>query len=279
MKTSRSAAGLATVLTAVALAQVAATPAPAAAPAGAQTYYYFVFSNPVAGKEDDYNRWYDEQHAPDVVSIPGFVNAQRFVYADEQLREVTLKKPKYLVVYKIVSNDLTALGAQITRRLKSGQTRISSSFDGKSAIGFTYRAIGPEIAGAGGQPATAKPGQAQTYYQVVFADPVAGRDDEYNKWYDTHHAPEVAAVPGFVSWQRAVLSEHTLNPPAAATRYVAMFRIVTTDLPAVLQEFRLRAPKMATSPAFDGSTTFGYTYKAIGPLLEGEQVRAQRRAK
>jgi hypothetical protein len=43
----------------------------AAAHAGAaETYYFFVFSNPVADYEDEYNKWYDQQHTLDVVSIP-----------------------------------------------------------------------------------------------------------------------------------------------------------------------------------------------------------------
>ena len=47
-----------------------------ASAATSETYYFFVFSNPVAGHEDEYNRWYDQQHAPDVVAIPGFVSAK-----------------------------------------------------------------------------------------------------------------------------------------------------------------------------------------------------------
>src|SRR3954471_18304741 len=70
-----------------------------------ETYQYLVFSNPVDGQETEYNRWYDNQHAPDVVAVPGFVTAQRFVAADTQLRDSKLPA-KYLVVYKVVTDDL-----------------------------------------------------------------------------------------------------------------------------------------------------------------------------
>ena len=68
----------------------------ASAKAGtSETYYFFVFSNPVAGHEDEYNRWYDQQHAPDVVAIPGFVSAQSFVKNELPLyRMVDLQVPK-----------------------------------------------------------------------------------------------------------------------------------------------------------------------------------------
>src|SRR5438045_8918971 len=76
----------------------------------AETYYFFVFSNPVAGHEDEYNKWYDTQHAQDVVAIPGFQTAQRFVKTELPLyRMVDLQVPKYLIVYKIVTDNMNAV--------------------------------------------------------------------------------------------------------------------------------------------------------------------------
>ena len=36
-------------------------------------YTFLAFTNPVAGKEDAYNKWYDEHHLIDVINVPGFV--------------------------------------------------------------------------------------------------------------------------------------------------------------------------------------------------------------
>src|ERR1700692_61788 len=94
--------------------------------AAVETYYFFVFSHPVAGHEDEYNKWYDQQHAPDVVAVPGFVTAQRFVKNDLPLyRMVDLQVPKYLVLYKIVTADVNAVFAEVSNRLKTGETLIS----------------------------------------------------------------------------------------------------------------------------------------------------------
>src|SRR5438270_12589523 len=66
----------------------------AACSAAPETYYFLVFSNPVAGHEDEYNKWYDTQHAQDVVAIPGFQTAQRFVKTELPLyRMVDLHRP------------------------------------------------------------------------------------------------------------------------------------------------------------------------------------------
>ncbi len=34
-------------------------------------YAYVVHSNPVAGREDEYNDWYSNRHLADVVAVPG----------------------------------------------------------------------------------------------------------------------------------------------------------------------------------------------------------------
>src|SRR5215831_21151202 len=165
----------------------------AAAHAGAaETYYFFVFSNPVAGHEDEYNKWYDQQHAPDVVSIPGFVTAQRFVKNELPLyRMVDLQVPKYLVIYKIVTDDLEAVFREMNRRLETGETAMSPAFDRTTSVSYVYRPFRPEIKGVGGEPEKAKPGAKNLYVQVVFTAMVEDNESEFNRFYDDHHAPEL----------------------------------------------------------------------------------------
>ncbi len=71
-----------------------------------------VLSNPIsAAQEDEYNEWYDRQHIPDVLSLPGFVAAQRLRLADTQIGE---NNPhKYLALYEIETDDLKATLAEL----------------------------------------------------------------------------------------------------------------------------------------------------------------------
>jgi hypothetical protein len=235
------------------------------------TYCLLVFSNPVAGQEEVYNQWYDNQHARDVVAVPGFVAAQRFVVSDTQLR-VSKPLPKYLVVYRIVTNDLRSVYVEVNRRLETGMTVMSPSFDKSTSVNFTYKVIRPTIY-RNGTAGPHHPG-SQIYYQLVFADPVSGREDEFNQWYDKQHEPEVVSAPGFVSAQRYMLSDTQLSRKPVPTKYFTMYKIVTDDLVSDFAQYRRLAPTMATSSAFGES--FGYTYKAIGPVIEGDQVRSER---
>ncbi len=239
-----------------------------------ETYYFFVFSNPMAGHEDEYNKWYDEQHAPDVVSVPGFVTAQRFVKNELPLyRMVDLQVPKYLIIYKIVTEDVEAVFGEVNRRLKTGETVISPTFDTSTSVSYVYQPFRPEIKGVGGEPQGAKPGPKQTYIQIVFTAMVEGMESDFNLFYDNHHAPELAAIPGFVSAQRMILARPS-NSSIPATKYLALFRVETSDLTAVKQV--ASGPGFTSSPAFDTKATRGYTFRAIGPVIDGDGVRAAR---
>ena len=41
-----------------------------------------VFTNPVTGKEDEYNRWYNEVHLGEVLRTPGMLAARRYRLVD-----------------------------------------------------------------------------------------------------------------------------------------------------------------------------------------------------
>ena len=63
-------------------------------------YLYVVFSEPKPGREAEYNRWYNEQHLRDVLSVPGFHAAQRFECEDS-----SGLPGKYLAVYQVEANN------------------------------------------------------------------------------------------------------------------------------------------------------------------------------
>jgi len=260
-------------MTSLGLALVVAVAARAAA--ASETYYFFVFSNPAAGQEDRYNKWYNEQHQLDVVSIPGFVTAQRFVMNDLPLyRRAALELPKYLVVYKIVTEDLDGVFKEVSRRLQTGETKMDPSFDRATSVGYTYRAFRPFVMGRGGEPRGAKPGSKDLYYHIVFTPFVDGKEDEFNAIYDQYHAPELAAIPGFRGAQRMILA----RPDSASvkgTKYLALFTVETSDLAAVKAE--TNAP-VTPNPGQDRAGTRGYTFRAITAVVQGDAVRAERAA-
>jgi hypothetical protein len=49
------------------------------------------------GAEDKFNRWYNEQHLPDVLACPGFVSAARY--------EASAGEPRFIAIYELESED------------------------------------------------------------------------------------------------------------------------------------------------------------------------------
>ncbi|PYU21118.1 MAG: hypothetical protein DMG32_21360 [Acidobacteria bacterium] len=83
-------------------------------------------------------------------------------------------------------------------------------------------------------------------------------------------------MPGFVNAQRLAVSDLQLNPKNTEIKfnYLVMYKIRTNNVASVIATFKQRSPTMVMSPAFGPSD--GYTYKAIGPCVDGDKLRAER---
>jgi hypothetical protein len=66
-----------------------------------------VFSNPVDGREDEYNDWYTNHHLDEILDIEGFTQAQRFRLADAKMTHDTPAAPyRYLALYEVDEDAL-----------------------------------------------------------------------------------------------------------------------------------------------------------------------------
>lgn len=85
-------------------------------------------TNPVDGREDEFNDWYSNVHLSESVGVPGLISAQRFKLSDEQLGEPS--EYRYLAIYEIEAESAGAARGtqggtthpQLQRRTRS-QTR------------------------------------------------------------------------------------------------------------------------------------------------------------
>jgi len=72
-------------------------------------------TNPVEGREKEYNDWYDNTHLVDVAKIPGIVGARRYRLAPGQ--HVAAGTPwQYCAVYDLESEDLSSIAQELKRR-------------------------------------------------------------------------------------------------------------------------------------------------------------------
>jgi hypothetical protein len=108
-------------------------------------YTFAVLTNPTSGNETEFNRWYNEQHIPDVLNAKGFVCAQRFKLADTQNGPNVDKAHRYLALYEIETNDLGASLKDLQSRLGTADMIMSDAIDLKGANARIFEPVAEKV--------------------------------------------------------------------------------------------------------------------------------------
>jgi hypothetical protein len=105
---------------------------------------------------------------------------------------------------------------------------------------------------------------------MVRSNPVAGREDEYNDWYDRHQLSQIVATPTFVAGQRYELVPSALPDypgyQKARHRYMVVYEIETDSLEKTKQILWSgeNVGRISQSTAFDSSNVDCQIYVPIG---------------
>lgn len=128
---------------------------------------------PDASWEDDFNDWYDCEHIPLRMNLPGFCSAQRYVIPNTR---------NYLAVYEMQSPAVLRTPAY--QAVKHNPSERTTRMLGGVA-GFT-RYVAEEI---GDQEGRTTDALDAPYVYAVFFDVPAEWDDDFNAWYEKDHIP------------------------------------------------------------------------------------------
>ncbi|MBI3966456.1 MAG: hypothetical protein HY329_12560 [Chloroflexi bacterium] len=88
---------------------------------------------PRAEDEDEFNDWYDTEHAPAIRSVAGVLSGRRFRAVEGE--------PKYLALYDLISSDVLESKEYAIKRHSPWADRIRSRL--QSRIHFVYERIFP----------------------------------------------------------------------------------------------------------------------------------------
>jgi len=236
----------------------------------ANNYDVMVFTRPVPGTDAEFNAWYDQQHVPDLLRVPGFMAARRWKLQIGATPTSTL--PPYLVIYEVQTGNLAATDAEVAKRAANGTIRHGAALDYPAIETVIMAPIGPKIFAKdlpGTRPALAVPGNTSLmdYSLVVFTRPMPGREAEYNAFYNEKHMPDVIRVPGFISGRRFhMVSNESHNrdiPP-----YLVIYDFKSYDLSATIAEILRRAKTGVTrmSSSFSPDAMV-YYFAPLGPRV------------
>jgi hypothetical protein len=164
-----------------------------------------VWADVPADKEDEFNRWYNEEHLPERMAIPGFLSGARY--------EAVKGGPKHLAYYELESvavlqtpayKKVQANPTEWTKR--SGPGTIATTFIRNVYTMIHPKAVTPAIAESGMAPAL----------QIGRMDVPASVDGEWNNWYNTVYVPNYEKVPGVIRGRRY---RATVGSPQYLTLY------------------------------------------------------------
>jgi hypothetical protein len=239
-----------------------------------------VFSNAVPGRDAAFKIWYEKCHAPEVLAkLPGFVSAQRFELHPVQRTGVGCGRPSewgYLTMYELETDDLSASHLATEELVAAGGF---TSHEGTLATGhaaWTYTPVGPRIELGDVPPSAAPALGSATHVFLALTSPAAGREAEFDRWYEIHIPEVVEHFPGLVSGQLFVRGDTQRVGMTPPWRCLAVYDLHADDM---AEYHRLDAEVRASGKLtqHDGALDPDYgvwVYSELGPRIFATASRA-----
>lgn len=150
---------------------------------------------PPPGLEAEFHDWYESEHIPARLAIPGFRSAVRY--------EALEGKPRYLACYHL--DNLGALDSPAYARLKAEPGERTERMLA-NVEGFTRYVC--RLTADTGEP----PEEPALLYVVAFAVPEDAQP-EFDGWYDDEHVPLLTRADGWLRVRRYAVLPGFAGPP------------------------------------------------------------------
>ena len=158
-------------------------------------------------REEEFNAWYDTEHLPQVVALPGFVLGRRYA-CDGAM-------PRYLAWYDTVDETVEPGPAlrDYVERSTPWWRRIGHFIQHRERMNFRLmRDVGET------------PREDAPWLYIVHTDIPDAVAGEYNEWYDREHLPRLVTVPGVL---RARRYDRVSGP---GPRYLTAYELSAPDV-------------------------------------------------
>jgi hypothetical protein len=98
-----------------------------------------VFTNPVDGREDEFNEWYDGVHVPEIMAATGISAVSRYEAAPRPEADRPVPPHKYLALYDLGDDPMSAL----TKLAEARPTLTQCDALDEQRLSFVYRKRSP----------------------------------------------------------------------------------------------------------------------------------------
>jgi hypothetical protein len=199
---------------------------------------FYVYTDPGSVDEAEFHDWYDHEHGPARLVVPGILAAARYRALDDL-------KPPWLALYELSSPDVIdspeykALGATASDRDRSVG----------AALATLERRVYEQISSDG----SAAGDSAPVLLAVSISVPEAAVAD-LDAWYTQEHIPMLLGVPG---WRRI--------------RRYRLVHALDTAGPDFLSLHELAGPEVFDDPAYKPAVSTPWRDRIVGTALRREQ--------
>ena len=211
------------------------------------------------GHEAQYADWDAGPHAAALGRLRGFLGTERYEVSEAQIMPDIHQPWRYMSIYDFdlpaPEIDLPALGPLIAEARDSGLIT-----DNETERLYSYRMYSDWK----GSPNWQRD-QPFAGVSIILGNHVAGRGEEYHKWYDEVHSVEVTNVPGHVAMKRGELSQLQIEP----RHYCPGDQLIlcanqTDDLLFTIRDFSARARGVSPSGiAMEPRSTAGSVARTV----------------
>ncbi|NMP22748.1 DUF4286 family protein [Sulfobacillus harzensis] len=203
--------------------------------------------------EADFNEWYNTEHVPLRMALPGFSRANRY--------RSTTDERHYLAVYEMAGADVLASDAyRAIKENPSERTRWMLANVG-GFTRYTYQHLG----------ITTRPDQSRIweapYLYAVRFDVPPERAPEFDAWYERDHIPTLLQEPGWLGCRRYSIVDGTPKLMShLALHYINDPDVLNSAARSIARRSPWRA-ELAKESWFKGEY---HVYQRLEPVWEGK---------
>jgi len=198
--------------------------------------------NVPSGRDADYAAWFDGPHRNEVEKIAGFKALDRFEITAEQIMRDIPQPWRYLSVYDFDYVDPIVGIPALRPSIAAARVQGLIAADETERL-HTFRLYGDWKGSANWRKQEPLSGLS-----IILGNYVAGRREEYLRWYEDVHSIEVSNVPGHVGMKRGELSPIQIDPSHYCPGdQLVMCAQQTEDLAFTIKDFSERARGVSPS--------------------------------
>jgi hypothetical protein len=230
------------------------------------THVYMIWSNPIEGREAEFNAYHEGGHIRDVLRVPGIIGCRRLRLDPGGPSRGGVSR--YSALFEFDTADAPGAIAEMRARrgtplMPAADPPVTGDVDRASLL---YEIISETPAAADW--ARAKTPLASKYVYMVMTAPKPGEDEAFNAFYDGTHVPEVLTTPDVVGCRRLRLAPGFDSTPRPQS-YVALYEFASEDGLKSLAELtrRSQAGAFQQNPHIDSAKSAVGFYKVLYEAL------------